>query len=345
MRPHRRRRFPGVHRLLPLLLIGLAPAAALADLPAAGGPPSAWGPRSRERMLADALKVSPPVLASLIRKHPDSLRAGLAEATLTEGTAQHRQGSEEPSSGAAAAMEIVAGKAVAALDGHRPMADVVFYLGVLSHLAADVSDPLLTAPPGADPHFAGDFPDYVERNLDRFPAVFYGYVESPEDLKESALLSAKLTREYFAHLARAYEAAGGSSATFDVRSIPFGVASLCYSRAVTGIARAWLHVWREAHGDLAGTPYLKATGIAAGTGTGGPPAAAPPGEASISFPAETDEERTEGAGDPNGAPITKTIIGKSRKRLSAAAHPDPNAQARSSAGPGPNGPADPNGKE
>jgi len=41
--------------------------------------------------------------------------------------------------------------------------------------------------------------------------------------------------------------------------------------------------------------------------------------------------------DPNGATITKTIIGKSRKRLSSAANPQTGASP-----PDPNKPADPN---
>jgi hypothetical protein len=38
--------------------------------------------------------------------------------------------------------------------------------------------------------------------------------------------------------------------TIDFRSPVYGVASLSYSRAVTGIAATWLAVWRDAHGDL-----------------------------------------------------------------------------------------------
>jgi hypothetical protein len=43
---------------------------------------------------------------------------------------------------------------------------------------------------------------------------------------------------------------------FDVRSLPFGIGSLSYSRSVSDTARLWLHLWKQAHGDLTGTPYL-----------------------------------------------------------------------------------------
>jgi len=210
--------------------------------------------------------------------------------------------------GAAAAMDAVARKAITAMDGHRPLSDVVFYLGVLAHLAADVSDPLLTASDGATASFAPDFPRYVERNLDRFPAVFYGYPDEPRTLAAEALESARLARDYYGHLARAYAATGGSSEEFDVRSIPFGISSLCYSRAVTGIARAWLHVWRGAHGDLEGTPHLAFASPARA------PAPAPaPARRAAESPAPPRPAAAEAA-DVEEAP-TKIILGKSRRRL------------------------------
>jgi hypothetical protein len=347
----------GVKKALLPLLLALSLGVPLSGNSIAGSATtSAWNGRSRARMVADALKVAPPVLAHLIAKHADSLRAGLEEATLSEGEAQHRQNNEDPSSGAAAAMGVVAAKAIAALDGHKPMTDLVYHLGVLAHLAADVSDPLLTDPAGSHASFAADFPSYIERNLERFPAVFYGYPEGSSPLVAEAIASAKIARGYYGHLARAYAAAGGSSVSFDVRSIPFGVASLCYSRGVTNIARAWLHVWREAHGDLTGTRYLPGIAVAGGTPSRSPVARAvtaprrtplPPsveGSGGVALrpeaidPADDLEGTGEGAAvDPNGATITKTIIGKSRKRLSEA--------ARSGNGPppsDPNKPADPN---
>ncbi|MBI3448718.1 MAG: hypothetical protein HY049_07370 [Acidobacteria bacterium] len=318
---------------------------------AADGAGSAWGARARARMVADALKVAPPVLAGLITRHEDSLRAGLEEATRSEGTSQHRLDGADPASGAAAAMDTVAGKAIAAMDGHRPISDVVFYLGVLAHLAADVSDPLLTAPEGATAPFAPDFPRYVERNLDRFPAVFYGYPEEPGTLSAVALDSAHLSREYYGHLARAYAESGGSSEGFDVRSIPFGIASLCYSRAVTGIARAWLHVWRGAHGDTGGTPHLasaapppKAMAPIPRVARPAPRAPAPPPEAGAGAP---DAGALQAAGGEEETP-TKVIIGKSRRRLrEEAARSAKGAPAGGTANPGtakdPNTPGDPNG--
>jgi hypothetical protein len=158
------------------------------------------------------------------------------------------------------------------VESRRPMADLVYRLGVVAHYAADLSDPVLTHPRGATAPFIEDYGRYVERNLIRYPVVFYGYpdIESllqagREDrdarpgrrLHTDALAQARHARAYYEHLERAYALSGGSSETFDERSIPFGIGSLAYSRAVTGIARAWLHAWTAARGDISGTPHLK----------------------------------------------------------------------------------------
>ena len=47
----------------------------------------------------------------------------------------------------------------------------------------------------------------------------------------------------------------GDPSYLDERSVPFGVASLAFSRTVTDTARVWLQSWRQAHGDLTGLPY------------------------------------------------------------------------------------------
>ena len=309
-----------------------------------GAGASSWTPRVRERMVVDALKVAPPALVRIILKHPDSFRAGLSDAAGTEGTAEHRETGTEP--GAAVALDTVIKRAVGAIDNHHPMTDVAYFMGVLAHIAADLSDPLKTAPAGEQAPFAADFPSYVERNIHRFPAVFYGWnadaAASAVDAGAAARSAAAVSRPYFAHLERAYAATGGSSASFDVRSVPFGVGSVCYSRAVTEIARSWLSVWMRAHGDLTGTPWLvgapqaapprAATAAPAGSSAHAPP---PPLDNPATQVEENGAMTAANVEDPNGASVTKTILGKSRKRLSKAAASEANLPA----------PTDPNGRE
>lgn len=256
---------------VPVLLAALSAGASRAEEPPrlSGG---IWTPAARERMVRDALKVAPPALLRIIARHPEALMDGLYRATEFEGQPHHRQDAATPGRGAAASLATVGAKAVDALDGHLPMRELVFYLGLAAHFASDLSDPVLTDPDGRASRFAADYALYVERNLGRFPVVFYGYpsgagpapaaADPPpvEWLEGEGHSAAATARRYFPHLDRAYLRSGGSSASFDVRSIPFGVASLCYSRAVTNIARAWLHIWRAARGDLTGTPHLEIRG-------------------------------------------------------------------------------------
>ncbi len=246
----------------------LAPLSTAAPSPAPVAP-SIWTPAVRRKMVADALKITPPALARIIERHRASLIEGLARGESYEGQPHHRQNGDTPGLGAAAALTTVAAQAVDAVDSHRAMKYLVFSLGLVAHFAADLSDPTLTTAEGAAAAFTKDYAAYAERNLTRFPVVFYGYpvIEartarareslSVETLEAEGHAAAEQARRYFSHLSRAYERSGGSSRTFDVRSIPFGVASLCYSRGVTNIARAWLHIWRTAGGDLTGTPLLR----------------------------------------------------------------------------------------
>jgi hypothetical protein len=322
---------------------------AAAALGLAAGPAwsagSMWTPAAREKMVSDALKVAPPALARMILKHPESLLSGLAEAALTEGTAAHREDGAGTKGGAGAALEALGSRAVAALDGHRPMSEVVRLLGAMAHLAADVNDPFLTSPRGGGTPIAPDYALYVEKNLRLFPVVFYGWTEAggaaPEegglrDLGSAALASAARARGYFDHIERAY-AAGGTGRTFDVRSVPFGVASICYSRAVTDIARAWTDVWRRAHGDFTGTPHVPgspgpaaagARGILAAAPAGRPAPSPPPPETAVPPPPAAAVEAPPDPAALDPPAITKTILGKSRKRLAkggAPPSPDPNS--------------------
>ena len=128
-------------------------------------------------------------------------------------------------------------------------------MGGLLRVPADVTDPILAGVPGGWP--AGVPREYyalLDANLDKMPVV----------LDESTPLTvsrAELPALWQSLLDRSRPQAPVIKAELfrkgqlvdhrrlDYRSPAWAVASLSYSRAVTGIAATWLAVWREARGD------------------------------------------------------------------------------------------------
>jgi hypothetical protein len=119
--------------------------------------------------------------------------------------------------------------------------------------------------------WAGDYAAYVQRHMDGYPLVFYGWSDPSLDgdgappaarIRAFAESAAARSRRYYPHISAAY-APGNPvpiATRFDVRSLPYGIGSLSRSRAVTDTARLWLFVWKQARGDLWGTPFLKPGG-------------------------------------------------------------------------------------
>jgi len=96
-----------------------------------------------------------------------------------------------------------------------------------------------------------DFDHYFERRMEKFPTVFYGldsrftlsqYLE--RTFRRTANFAPLMSEEYFRGGAR------HTSAEFDDRSTAFGVASICYSHAITDIVNLDYYIWREAGGDV-----------------------------------------------------------------------------------------------
>ena len=140
--------------------------------------------------------------------------------------------------------------------------DVARRFGVLAHFIADAGFPPGASGASGAPRYA-HFAAFCETRRLRFPLVFYGHDNqalAKVDFKAFTTAILERARAEDVNLARAYaEAPSWNDATaFDDRSVPFAIASLSYSRAVTDIVQAWLAAWRECHGDLSGTPYTQA---------------------------------------------------------------------------------------
>jgi hypothetical protein len=139
---------------------------------------------------------------------------------------------------------------------HQRVTEGLVRLGSLLRIPADLADPVLSAgPEGYPAGVVREYYAFVASNLAKIPVV----LDDPDSLElgrrelpvywqglvdRSRPQSPVLRTELFKN------GKVVSYRTIDFRSPVYGVASLSYSRAVTGIAATWLAVWRDARGDL-----------------------------------------------------------------------------------------------
>jgi hypothetical protein len=230
----------------------------LALLLVASAPPAfAWTAATRVVMIEDATKLMPPSLRKVLEKRRNDVLRGMLEPLTLEDTLAHRPPWENgtlDASVAGAARDLVSGTLT-----HASFHDVARRFGVLAHFVADAGFPPGASGAAGAPRYA-HFAALCETRRPKFPFVFYGHANdalSKGDFKAFTLTILERARAEDANLARAYASASSlaDAAAFDDRSVPFAVASLSYSHAVTDIVQAWLAAWRECDGDLAGTPY------------------------------------------------------------------------------------------
>jgi hypothetical protein len=136
-------------------------------------------------------------------------------------------------------------------------------LGALLRIPADVSDPVLAVGPEGWP--AGVTREYyalLDANLDKMPVVLDDPAALHRARKDLPALWQSLLDRSRPQVAVIREELfrGGrvvDHRTLDFRSPAWAVASLSYSRAVTGVAATWLAVWRDANGDTTKTPRAR----------------------------------------------------------------------------------------
>jgi hypothetical protein len=201
-------------------------------------PSMAWTRAADQRIAAKSAALAPQDLRLIITKFNDEYLRGIDDALATEGTDIHRRKLRE---------RIVAQThtIVTMIRGNQPMSGVVRQLGVLSHLLGDANNPFHIGDDDAEER--ADFEQYFERRLARFAPMFYG-------LDRNFVLSGYLdkifarTTGYTPLMAEEYSR--GTGATFDDRSTAFGVASVCYSHAITDDVNFYYFIWKTAGGSV-----------------------------------------------------------------------------------------------
>jgi hypothetical protein len=200
-------------------------------------------PRSLSRLLGER---EPQIRLEIGRFPPDIVRALAAD--IPSGRLQ-------PDT--LAALDYETARVVELLQEGR-VSEGLVRLGGLLRVPADLADPVLVGVPGGwPPGVPREYYALFDANLEKTPVVLedaealeVGRAELP-DLWQSILdrsrpQAAVIRTELFR------EGRVVDHRRLDFRSPAWAVASLSYSRAVTGIAATWLAVWREARGDTTG---------------------------------------------------------------------------------------------
>lgn len=193
----------------------------------------AWTVDADRRIASSSAKLAPPSLLLVIKAFNADYARGIEQAKAEEAAGGHgdlRQRIDKETH-----------NVISMLKANEPMTAVVERLGVLAHLLSDANNPyrVKTAANG------DDFERYFASRVARFPTVFYG---AEPRLKVPAMLDRTLTRAASLAPLLDEEYQRGSSESFDDHSTAFGVASVCYSHAVTDTANLFTYIWREAGG-------------------------------------------------------------------------------------------------
>jgi len=219
----------------------------------------AWTRVSDQRIATKSAALAPPDLRLLLQKFESDYTHGIERAQAEEGSDPHRYFVLSRSGKLRERIERETRGAIAAIRKGDPMPLIVERFGVLAHLLADANNPFHTSEGDARLGPAhDDFEQYFERRMSRFPTVFYGldanFQLAPfldRTLERSAKLYPLMREEYFRGDAL------HTSADFDDRSTAFGVASVCYSHAVTDLVNVYYYIWREAGGDVRSAASLR----------------------------------------------------------------------------------------
>ena len=201
-------------------------------------PLAAWTRASDQRIAARSADLAPADLRLIINKFHDDYLRGVDEALATEGTDIHRARLRER-------IDSQTHDIVKMIRANQPMSAVVRQLAILAHLVGDADNPFHIGDDDAEERI--DFEHYFERRLARFVPVFYGLDQSfvpgtylDRMFKRTTRFSPLMAEEY----------SRGTGATFDDRSTAFGVASVCYSHAISDTVNFYYFIWKEAGGSV-----------------------------------------------------------------------------------------------
>lgn len=202
----------------------------------------AWTRTADQRIAQKAVELAPADMQTVIKKFGKQYAKGIDRAIAEEGTDIHRERLRER-------IELQTNGIVSMIRSNQPLSAVIEQLGYLSHLVGDANNPFHMDKDAAVDPAHEDFEHYFERRMQVFPTVSYGINRKLQlgpyldhIFSRTAKLLPLMNEEY---------ARGGerhTSAEFDDRSTAFGVASICYSHAVSDNVNLFYYIWRQAGG-------------------------------------------------------------------------------------------------
>jgi len=222
-------------------------------------PAFAWTKASDLRIATKAEALAPPDLQLLLHQLEPEYHRGLEVAEADEGSANHRYFVLSRTGKLRERIEKETNAIIRMIRTNQPMSTVVEHMGILAHLVSDANNPFHTSED--DPRLSlshDDFEQYFERSLAKFPTVFYGL---DDDFRLASYLDRTFARStsLYPLMSEEYYRGGvqRSSEDFDDRSTAFGVASVCYSHAVTDLVNLYYHIWRQAGGDVRSAALMR----------------------------------------------------------------------------------------
>jgi len=231
-------------------LVGTALLILLPDLVAA------WPAETMIALGRDARRLLPRSLSRLLGERETKIQLELERFPPALGQALARDipaGELQPET--VAALEYEADRAIEMLREGQVSQGLV-RMGALLRIPADLSDPVLSGvPEGWPPGVTREYYALLAAHFDQMPVV----LDAPKALEVGraglpglwrSLLARSRLQAPVIHRELFREGRLVDHRRLDYRSPAWAVASLSYSRAVTGIAATWLAVWREAQGDL-----------------------------------------------------------------------------------------------
>ena len=222
-------------------------------------PAQAWTPESQLFLARQAAKLAPKDLRRQIVKHRKEFERGVLAPFNDRHAAYHQRTEENGQLHLVIEREIE--RTIAAIEQHKPFADVVYQVGVVAHYVADAHNPLNTSDRDkSEASYYADFLDYLESTQPRIEVIFYGLdpqFENDGRLGPYVERTLARTRDLYDTVGAEYRRIGKlpGRAYFDDRSSAFGTSALLHSRAVTSTAQVLRHIWLQAGGgDWRPTP-------------------------------------------------------------------------------------------